>query len=133
MTSYPLPSYAASVWLNGDKLTLAFPGLDTHTQGHTVAVDIDISAITNLLTSSRFDHKNALGRDERKSLRGLLSVLHTLRERSHQNAPKTIGNPAAPTQYDLDQITRAIAGGKVRRIEPKREATEDLSLEDLDL
>lgn len=136
---YPLPAHAASIWLAGDKLNLAFPGSDDHVRGHSVVVQIDISAIANLLTSSRFapqvrDDRNQLMRDERATLRGLYAILNALRERANTSAKSaTISKPSAPTQYDLDAIMRAVAAGAVRRIEPRRAAPEDLSLDDLGL
>lgn len=133
---YPPPSYAAYIWTQGDKLSLAMPGLDEASSGHKVAVEIDSGVLRNLLARSvslDFPGKTSaprLSREERKSLAAIISVLGVLSDREHATKP-TISTPGAPTQHDLDAILAALKAGRVTRIEDKKKITEELSLEDL--
>lgn len=80
--SYPLPSYAASVWTVGDRLVLSFPS------------PLDAPA-----------HKVEFPNNER----GLKLAIETLRERERQERSTTIATRGAPSSY---QIERALAEDK---------------------
>lgn len=67
-----------------------------------------------------------------KTITVLLQVLRS-REGVKTGVDTYIGKKPTPTQYDLDAILRAVAGGKVKVVGPKRAADENISLEDIGL
>lgn len=71
MNDYPLPSYAAHIWVAGDELKLAFPS--------------PLDAPTHVIT---------LPNNEK----GMALAIQILREREHEQQ-STIGRRGAPTQY----------------------------------
>lgn len=125
---YPPPSYAAYAWFQGDQLMLALPG---ETSGHKVHALVDLRVLRDMAQTSPFAEQR-LSLEERKTLAGLYSLLTTLKARESADH-KTIGTPAAPTQYDLDLILKALGQGKVTKIEPKKKVTETFTIDDLDL
>lgn len=95
MSQYPIPDYAATLWLAGDEINIAFPSpLDAGS--HVV----------------RFP----------ASERGLTLLLRILREREKVESVQdlTIGNKAAPTQYMTEARYREI----VKAIERDKAAKE---------
>ena len=83
---YPVPSYAAHIWVIGDVIHLALPPLEGHEQGHTIRVPWNPKAL---------DH-----------------LLRILRERETQKRPLNIATPAAPTQWDIEQVLKAMKKAK---------------------
>lgn len=82
MSDYPLPSYAAHIWITGDEINLAFPSpLDA--RSHTV----------------KFPATN----------RGLTLALHLLRQRERDGVTNTIAKAGAPTQYQVEEIYKTIS------------------------
>ncbi len=105
--SYPLPAHAASIWIAGDTLFLAFPSTDPGVRGHTTQLKINENT--------------------------MLTLIHVLRSRarSHHEIER-LGTTACPTQYNLDAIMKSF-GGTVKVVGKKRSADNDITLEDLDL
>lgn len=98
--TYPLPSYAASIWLSSDEIHLAFPSpLDA--PSHVV----------------KFPANE----------RGLALALAILRERSkiESATDALIGTKAAPVQYDVEEMYRQItASPKFKELEAKKAVSE---------
>lgn len=127
---YPLPSYAANIWLAGSTLWLSMPGHDQYDRNHVVQVPINITLIKNLIS----DTEN-IDLETRKTLQGLFVILNTLHERHQVGAADRIGNKSAPTQWDIDQVLKAISSGRVTKIEKKKSINElsfDEMMEGLD-
>lgn len=115
MTDYPVPGYAAQIWIAGDELKLALPSpLDA--PSHTVTLP--------------------------NNERGLALALQILREREHDFG--TIGRASAPTQYMTERqlandakynaMLRAMREGSAERQKEKAEAAaflEEIGLGDL--
>lgn len=74
--SYPLPSHAASFWLSGDDLMIAFPPTGAEQRGHTVRLPTSVA--------------------------GLQLALSVLRDRT-ANGGKALGEPGTPSQYQLER------------------------------
>ena len=81
---YPPPSYAASIWLNGDVLMLAV------SEAGTVAIPIE------RLEPQADQQGNVVPGN-----RGLAVILDILRARMANRAPK-IGERAAPVKWDVE-------------------------------
>jgi hypothetical protein len=107
--SYPLPHYAASVWLSGDKLMVAFPPLPGNIKGHTVALP--------------------------STAAGFAVLQESLRERQRDGYQK-LGTKAVPVQYDIDEMIRRMGPNAVEVIPAKikkQNAPHTLTLSDLDM
>jgi len=104
---YPLPTYAAYIWVAGDKLIVSFPPLKS---------------------SDRNSHTTILSADEV----GAKVLLSVLTERARLTDKAAIGTKGSPVQYDVDTMLKVIrAAGddaKITRIEPKK----DISRESVD-
>jgi hypothetical protein len=72
--TYPLPDYAVSVWVAGDNLMVAFPGLASE-QGHTIKLPV--------------------------SEAGLRTAIGIMKARS-ETTDLRLGNEGTPTQYDVE-------------------------------
>lgn len=118
---YPLPAYAANIWLNeaDNCLMLAVPAGADET-GHTVRIPLDRCDVV----------VNGWG-NPLPGQRGWRVLLDILRERTRSatlaRSERTIGTKASPVQYDLDKMLQAF-GGKVKR--PLRNL-DDLPVEDM--
>lgn len=119
---YPIPSYACYIWHSGDSIRLLIPPTTTDDRSHTLSIPIERCGI----------NVNEFGQTL-PNQRGWEAIIKTLRDRSASRENPKLGESGAPTQYDLDQIMRALGEGKVTRIEKKKNAPERLELEDLDL
>lgn len=75
--SYPLPAHAASFWVAGDDLMIAFPGQGPLGQGHTIRLPA--------------------------STAGLTVAISILKDRSRATDLR-IAQRGTPTQYDLETI-----------------------------
>lgn len=91
---YPLPSYACSVWVVGDHLMIAFPGVGT-TKGHTIKLPA--------------------------SAGGLQAAINIMKERE-RSADRRIGNAGSPTQYDIERQAGAAWGKATRMLREAAEA-----------
>lgn len=74
MRDFPLPSYAAHIWIAGDEIKLVLPS--------------PLDAPAHVLTLPNND-------------KGLTRALAILREREHESH-STIGKPSAPSQYQVE-------------------------------
>lgn len=74
--SYPLPAHAASFWIAGDDLWIAFPGQGPEGKGHSIRLPA--------------------------STAGLATAIAILRERSKATDLR-LGARGTPTQYELEQ------------------------------
>lgn len=94
MSHYPIPSYAASIWITGDHLWLGFPPISEGEQGHSVPYPL-----TN---------------------RGLLLAIETLKHR--RRGERMLGEAGSPSRYQVERelyhdpkyniILAALARGK---------------------
>jgi len=73
---YPLPSYAASIWIAGDDLMIAFPGQGPESKGHTIKLP--------------------------SSETGLKTALKIMRARSHAEDLR-LANKGTPSQWEAEQ------------------------------
>lgn len=104
---YPTPGYAAQVWLGPDnKLTVAFPPLPGHEKGHTTLIPCT--------------------EDGASLLRQILAQ----RAKGYDDHSATIGTKASPTQYNIEAMIKAM---KVTRIEPKKDGSKVVSIEEIGL
>lgn len=64
-----------------------------------------------------------------------VEALFRILSQRHTGERRSIGTAAAPVQYDVQAILRAIRADQISRVEPKRKvaASPDLSLADLDI
>jgi hypothetical protein len=107
---YPIPSYALNAWLAGDKIHINFPPTDGHSRSHSVVLPADE--------------------------RGMKVLLALMKERQQAEYTLTVATAAAPVQYDVDAILRAMGNTqapKITKVPPKHKmlAPENLTLEDL--
>lgn len=72
---YPLPAHAASFWIAGDDLWIAFPGQGPEERGHSIRMPA--------------------------SPAGLHTAIQIMKARSEANDLR-LGNKGTPTQYDLE-------------------------------
>ena len=99
--TYPLPSYAASIWLEGDTVWLGLPG---ETRGHSVPVPATVE--------------------------GLAQVLRILASREKAQRA-TIGTDAAPTRHMIEQaIARREKFRREREAKAEAKATPKPSIDD---
>lgn len=117
---YPLPSYAAYIWHSGDALHILMPPSTEGGKSNTIRIPLERTGVEH----------NQWGQPL-PSQRGWKFLLDTLLARSTSDQ-FTIGTPAAPTQYDLDEIVRHWSG-QVTKIERKKDAPEELTIDDLDI
>lgn len=106
---YPPPAYAATVWLNGETLNVAFEGTGPNGQGHSIALP-----------------------DDERGVRQLLAILRE-RRRALTTRDLTIGKPSAPVQYDIDEIIRRLdrkpsSSSLARPVQNNRPAISPLAL-----
>ncbi len=112
---YPLPSYAVSVWFNGEALMVALPpGTDSDSRTHTIALPLDKCGIVTSLWGGAVSAN-----------RGWAALLDILKARHHAGRSVKIAERGAPTAYDIEGMLKAYSGN-VNRVTPT-------SLADLDL
>jgi hypothetical protein len=90
MSDYTVPRYAASAWIAGDQLWLAFPALGPGDRGHSVPFKIDMALLRALTQGGETSY---LG-DRAKDMRGLCLAIESLAARSADSAIGTRGSPA---------------------------------------
>lgn len=107
--TYPVPSYAAHLWVVGDQIKLGLPPLEQNQQSHTVSMPFTIA--------------------------GMQALLMILRDRERQRVRQTVGTKAAPTQYNVEEMLKLM---KKAPKKPKVEAASvadclelEISTEDL--
>jgi len=103
--SYPLPSYAVSLWIAGDDLWLAFPGQGPEGRGHSVRLPASVG--------------------------GLQAAIKILRARETAEDLR-IAQRGTPTQYDLERIAEYMlksdhAAKQAERREAKAAAAAELA------
>lgn len=72
---YPIPSHAASFWIAGDDLWIAFPGQGPEERGHSIRMPA--------------------------SAAGMAAAVQIMRDRAAAQSLK-IGNRGTPTQYEIE-------------------------------
>jgi hypothetical protein len=87
MSDYPVPSYAANIWIAGDKIMLGFPST-VGGRSHSVALPM--------------------------TDKGLAVALDILKERSTSTI-MSIGTRAAPTKWNIENDARYNAFIRVKR------------------
>ncbi len=75
MSNYPLPSYAASIWLANDRIQVAFPD---ERGGHTISLP--------------------------EGPKGLEVLMTALRQRAMQTSARTLGLSGTPSQQEADHL-----------------------------
>lgn len=92
--SYPLPSYAVSMWVTGDSLMVAFPGTVSE-KGHTIKLPA--------------------------SAGGLDAAIRIMKDRAAA-ADLRLGNAGTPTQYDIERAAGRAWGAAAKTLRKAREA-----------
>ncbi len=88
---YPLPSYAANIWLAGDRIAVQFEG------SHTIFIDLARCGVECNNSGSTLPTQ-----------RGWEVLLSILKDRSRATARPRIAERGAPVQYDIEQMLRAV-------------------------
>jgi hypothetical protein len=98
-SGYPLPAYAMTIWLAGDQIHITLPS-GPGGKIHTIRIPL---AKCSIETS---EWGEPLARQ-----RGWLVLLELLKQRQQERtAPIRMGDRAAPVQYDIDQMLKAVSG-----------------------
>lgn len=119
-SGYPLPSYVTSIWLAGDQIFMALPsGPDGKI--HTIKVPLAKCSIE----TSEWGEPLA-------SQRGWMVVLDILKQRQQERqAPARLGDRAAPVQYDIDAMLRAVNSSSVKPAKFNGRGEEELEYDNL--
>ena len=106
--TFPLPRYAASIWLAGDNLMLGLPPSDGHERGHTVVIPLSKCASQRAIGEWEHDH-GVVDLSRYASTVGFTTLLSVLaeRERAGRISPR-LGERSEPTQYNIDEILRRV-------------------------
>lgn len=107
---YPVPIYAAAIWMGQNELCLALPGESG--KSHIIRFPL-----------AKCQH------DDRAWTAGWAGLIRVLKDRLQNNRPEKIGKPGEITQWQLTEIMKTFPVTMVG----KRDAPEDLSLAELDL
>jgi hypothetical protein len=95
-SGYPLPSYAATIWLAASDLCIALPsGPDG--KSHVIRIPLAKCSI------EKTDGGSTMG--TQMGWQALLEILKT--RAATQERPIRLGDRAAPVQYDIDAMLRA--------------------------
>lgn len=109
-SGYPLPSYTTVIWLAGDQIHLSLPsGPDG--KSHTIRIPLAKCSIES------GEWGEPLARQ-----RGWLVLLDILKQRQQERQqPVRLGDRAAPVQYDIDAMLRAVSTSatQARRFTPR--------------
>lgn len=97
-SGYPLPSYATTIWLASDHLCVALPS-GPNGKAHTVRIPLAKCSI------EQSEGGSTLGRQ--LGWQALLEILKT--RAAAASRPVRLGDRAAPVQYDLDAMLRAVS------------------------
>lgn len=109
---YPVPSFAAYIWLAGDKLCLGLPPADGRSRGHTVVIPLAKLNITRGQTE--WEQENgAVDLTRSVSTVGFATLLQLLHQRERDGRIAPIGARGEPTQYQLEAMMKALAGSSV--------------------
>jgi hypothetical protein len=116
---YPLPAHAAYCWADANTLWLGLPPTSDTTRGHTTRLPIDVVVLKDLIGDPNVEL------DVRKSLASLVAFVETLqaRTKTQHHASNKIGNRAAPTQQELEALTKGLRVTKIEKKQPLREMT----------
>lgn len=107
MSDYPVPHYAAHIWVVGNQIKVGLPPIEGHQQSHTVSVPW--------------------------TEKGLGIVLRLLRDRESQRLPQAVATPASPTQWDIDQWMKAAKAAKKKLDETTVDELVTLDLEEMSI
>ncbi len=104
---YPIPKFAANIWLAGDMLCIGLPPDSSHERGHTVR--IPLSKLSLLRPAGEWEQEhNSVDLARYAGTVGFSVLLELLRERERQGRIQPIGNKSEPTQYDIDAILHRV-------------------------
>ena len=128
-SKYPLPSYAASIWLLGDRIAVAFDigaSDDPEVRGHTVFLTLDRCSIECIEVNGK-PTTEPLPRQ-----RGWAALLSMLKERARAAATSTqdmrIGHASSPTLYAIEQALRGRTAQRYNSRGSTATTLEDLGL-----
>ena len=107
---YPAPSYAAMVWYTPEGIRIALPAALGET-GHSILLPL-----------------------KEASWGVMLGILRERARFADERSARTIGTRAAPVQYDIEAILRAMGSSAPtpHRIEPRRTLTLDDLMNELE-
>ena len=123
-SKYPLPSHAASIWLLGDRIAVAFDigaSDDPEVRGHTVFLTLDRCSIECNETGEVLPCQ-----------RGWAALLSMLKERARAAATSApdmrIGHASSPTSYAIEQALRGRTAQRYNSRGSTATTLEDLGL-----
>lgn len=131
---YPLPSYAASIYISGDQLHIGLEPLEEDGRGRQIIIPLDQCGIEPTQPEHKCEecgHHQRANRSVKSTQRGWLALLTLLRERAHLGHVSSISTPANPTQWNIDQILRSF-GGEVKYVGSKKKVSDTMTLEDIE-
>ncbi len=97
---YPLPKAAVYVWIAQGKLCIRVPPADGHEKGHTVQLSLDKCGV----------EYNDSGTAPKATQQGWYAFLRLLHDRETSQQSARIGAPGAQTQWQMEQMLKAMAG-----------------------
>lgn len=100
---YPLPKFAAYIWLVGDRLMLGLPPSEAAERGHTVVIPLSRMETTRPIGEWEHEH-GTVDLSRYAATVGFTTLLDVLRERERAGRVAPIGARSEPTQYQLDAI-----------------------------
>lgn len=98
--SYPLPAHAASFWIAGDDLWIAFPGQGPEAKGHSIRLPASVA--------------------------GLATAIQILKDRAAATDLR-LSNKGTPSQYEIENDRRYQALVRARKEERETSAEERAS------
>jgi hypothetical protein len=110
-TDYPLPTHAAYIWTNGEHIFMTFPGYRGAEDRRFNTVQLKPQIETNFTCKCGKEHKI-----RNNVLEVLWDVLKS-RANSKEGKERFIGSRATPTQWNIDEVLKAMKVTKVT--EPK--------------
>jgi hypothetical protein len=117
--TYPVPAFAAYVWLAGDRLMVGLPPGAGHERGHTVALPLAKCEV----------ERSIMGAVPAR-VAGWATLLDLLKQRERAGRIAPIGERSEPTQYQLDAVLANITRFAAKGRKPAATSLNDLGLED---
>lgn len=125
---YPVPSFAAYIWLAGDKLMLGLPPREGHERGSTVAVPLAKMETMRPIGEWEQEH-GTVDLTRYAATLGFHVLLETLRAREREGRIPLLAKPGEPLQYNIDEMLRRVTKYNARG-EVASTTLADLGLDD---
>jgi hypothetical protein len=105
---YPIPKFAAYIWLTGDSLAIGLPPGDEAERGHTVLIPLAKLSALRPIGDWEHDH-GTVDLSRYAATVGFTTLIDLLRERERVGrvSPR-LGERSEPTQYNIDALLRHV-------------------------